>query len=336
MVETLSNCINDAYNRPINYLRVSVTDRCNLRCVYCMPEDGVEACGHEDLLTYEEIAFVVRAAAGLGLSKVRLTGGEPLVRLGFANLVRMVASVPGIDDVAVTTNGILLAQKARELAAAGLRRVNVSLDSLRPERFAQITRRDALPHVLAGIDAAHAAGLAPVKINTVVVRGMNDDEVAEIARTTLERDWHVRFIELMPVGESASWADQGYMPTAEIKALVETVGELQPVGHEAPGAGAGPARYYRLGEARGTVGFISPVSEHFCFQCNRLRLTADGRLRPCLLSDRETDLRGPLRAGASVQEVAEIITAAVMLKPEAHRLALHESPHGRTMSQIGG
>ncbi len=330
------SCINDAFNRPINYLRISVTDRCNLRCVYCMPPSGVAACGHADVLTYEEIELVVRAAATLGLSKVRLTGGEPLVRAGFVELVRKVAAVPGIDDVALTTNGVLLAAKARELAAAGLRRVNVSLDTLRPERFARLTRADALPRVLEGIAAAQAVGLAPVKINTVVVRGLNDDEVVDIARTTIERDWHVRFIELMPLGDSAEWAGQGYVPTAEIRAAVETLGPLEPAGRAAPAAGAGPARYFRLPGARGTVGFISPVSDHFCFHCNRLRLTADGRLRPCLLREEEIDLRAALRAGAGIAELAERIAQAVRLKPEGHRLAEGSAPVGRTMSQIGG
>ncbi len=330
------SCINDAFNRPINYLRISVTDRCNLRCVYCMPPGGVAACAHADVLTYEEIETVVRAAAMLGLSKVRLTGGEPLVRAGFVELVRKLAAVPGIDDVALTTNGILLAAQARELAAAGLRRVNVSLDTLRPERFAKLTRADALPRVLEGIAAAQAAGLAPVKINTVVVRGLNDDEVADIARTTIEREWHVRFIELMPLGESAEWADQGYVPTAEIRAAVETLGPLAPAGQAAPAAGAGPARYFRLPGARGTVGFISPVSEHFCFHCNRLRLTADGRLRPCLLREDEIDLRTALRAGAGIAAVADLIAQAVRLKPEGHQLARGNAPAGRTMSQIGG
>ncbi|MHB1414130.1 MAG: GTP 3',8-cyclase MoaA [Chloroflexota bacterium] len=329
-------CINDAFNRPINYLRISVTDRCNLRCLYCMPAEGVQACKHEDLLTYEEIELVVRAAASLGLSKVRLTGGEPLVRANFTDLVRKIAAVPGIDDLAATTNGVMLAAKAADLAAAGLKRVNVSLDTLRPERFAQLTRVDALPRVLEGIEAAQAAGLRPVKINTVVVRGFNDDEVADLARTTLERDWHVRFIELMPLGESEAWKDNGYVPTSEVRALVEVLGQLEAADGAAPRAGNGPARYYRLPGARGTIGFISPVSEHFCFQCNRLRLTADGRLRPCLLRQDEVDLRAALRAGAGVEEIAEFIREAVRLKPEGHRLVEHELPRGRTMSQIGG
>lgn len=328
-------CINDAYNRPINYLRVSVTDRCNFRCLYCMPPGGVQLIPHEDVLRYEEIELIVRAAASLGLSKVRLTGGEPLVRLGIANLVHDIAKVPGIDDLALTTNGVLLTAKARDLARAGLRRVNVSLDTLRPERFYRVTRGGELAKVLAGIEAARAAGLTPVKINTVVVRGLNDDEVADIARTTIERDWHVRFIELMPLGRSSDWAHDGYVSTEEIKARVETLGPLTPAGG-APPAGNGPARYYRLPGATGTVGFISPVSEHFCFQCNRLRLTADGKLRPCLLRADEVDLRAALRDGAGVAEVAELIARAVRLKPEGHGLAKHEPPAGRTMSQIGG
>ncbi|MDA8217353.1 MAG: radical SAM protein, partial [Dehalococcoidales bacterium] len=237
---------------------------------------------------------------------------------------------------AATTNGVMLAAKAAELVAAGLKRVNVSLDTLRPERFAQLTRVDALPRVLEGIEAAQAAGLRPVKINTVVVRGFNDDEVADLARTTLERDWHVRFIELMPLGESEAWKDNGYVPTSEVRALVEVLGQLEAADGATPRAGNGPARYYRLPGARGTIGFISPVSEHFCFQCNRLRLTADGRLRPCLLRQDEVDLRAALRAGAGVEKVAELIRQAVRLKPEGHRLAEHESPRGRTMSQIGG
>ena len=328
-------CINDAFNRPINYLRVSVTDRCNLRCVYCMPPEGVQLIPHEEILRYEEIELIVRAATSLGLSKVRLTGGEPLVRAGIVGLVRALANVPGIDDLAMTTNGLLLTQQARALAAAGLRRVNVSLDTLRPERFARLTRLGKLEQVLAGIEAAQAAGLAPVKLNTVVVRGLNDDEVVDIARTTLEHDWHVRFIELMPLVESADWAADGYVPASEIKARVETLGPLAPAAG-AVKAGNGPARYYRLPGARGTVGFITPVSEHFCFQCNRLRLTADGKLRPCLLRADEVDLRAPLRAGANEAEVANLIASAVHLKPEGHELARHRTPEGRTMSQIGG
>ena len=328
-------CINDAFNRPINYLRVSVTDRCNLRCVYCMPTDGVQLMPHEDILRYEEIERIVRAASSLGLSKVRLTGGEPLVRAGIVGLVHALANVPGIDDLAMTTNGILLAQQARALAAAGLRRVNVSLDTLRPERFARLCRVGRLEQVLEGIEAAQAEGLAPVKLNTVVVRGLNDDEVAEIARTTLERDWHVRFIELMPMVQSGDWEADGYVPASEIKARVETVGPLTPAAGPAR-PGDGPARYYRLPGARGTVGFITPVSEHFCFQCNRLRLTADGKLRPCLLRADEIDLRAALRAGADEAKMADLIARAVRLKPEGHELARRQAPTGRTMSQIGG
>ncbi|MHB1132129.1 MAG: GTP 3',8-cyclase MoaA [Chloroflexota bacterium] len=329
-------CINDAFNRPINYLRVSVTDRCNFRCLYCMPPDGVDLLPHEDVLSYEEIALIVRAAAKLGLSKVRLTGGEPLVRAGIAKLVRELSAIPGIDDLALTTNGALLGAKAPALAAAGLRRVNVSLDTLRPERFYRITRGGDLTRVLEGIEAARRVGLAPLKINVVVVRGLNEDEVQDFARLTVERDWHVRFIELMPVGESAGWAGDGYVPTQEIKDLVAQLGTLAPASGAGLGWGNGPARYYRLPQAKGTVGFISPVSEHFCFQCNRLRLTADGKLRPCLLRADEIDLRAALRAGADETAVASLLAQAVNLKPEGHGLARHLTPSGRGMSQIGG
>ncbi|MEW6230745.1 MAG: GTP 3',8-cyclase MoaA [Chloroflexota bacterium] len=340
------SCLNDSYNRPISYLRVAVTDRCNYRCVYCMPPNGVPVRSREEILRYEEIALVVRAAASLGISKVRLTGGEPLVRPQLEELVRALSHVPGIDDLALTTNGALLSRYARELARAGLRRVNVSLDTLRPQRFRQITRYGDLEPVLQGIAAAQEAGLAPLKINTVVVRGLNLDEVVDIAGTTLVQDWHVRFIELMPLGEeclapspgAGDPADValpgGFVPVAEMVQTIESdLGPLEPaklVG------GNGPARYYRLSGARGTVGFISPVSEHFCYQCNRLRLTADGRLRPCLLSEDEIDLRAPLRAGATVEELKGLIVQAVVAKPERHRLQQRQVPRSRIMSEIGG
>ncbi len=338
-------CLRDSFNRPINYLRISVTDRCNFRCVYCMPAEGVTPCSHADILTYEEIALVASVAADLGISKIRLTGGEPLVRLGLVELVRQLASIPGIDDLALSTNGSLLAAYATALKEAGLRRINVSLDTLRPERFAHFTRTDKLGDVLAGIEAAEAAGLKPIKINVVVVRGMNDDELVEMAARTFDRDWHVRFIELMPVGESQDWAAK-YVSTAEIQERLTVLGELEPqhqdgferaTGYaDGNGSNAGPARYFRLPAARGTIGFISAISEHFCNQCNRLRLTADGRLRPCLMWDREVDVRTLLRRGATQDDIRDIILKTTLEKPWGHRLNEGKTPQKRTMSEIGG
>jgi cyclic pyranopterin phosphate synthase len=330
----------DGYSRPINYLRVSVTDRCNLRCQYCMPPEGIPWIPHDTVLRYEEIALIVRAAAELGINRIRLTGGEPLVRLGMADLVRMLRAVPGVEDLAMTTNGILLPRYARDLAEAGLDRVNISLDTLRPERFQAITRGGRLEDVLAGIKAAHQAGLEPVKINTVVMRGTNDDEVVDLAWRTMEAGWNVRFIEWMPVGTTASADDsawRGMVVTAdEMRQRIEiALGDLQPA---MTATGSGPARYYRLPGAKGTIGFITPVSEHFCYHCNRLRLTADGQLRPCLLSDREIDLRTPLRQGADVPQIKELILQAIDSKPLQHHLNQcgHGRPENRVMSQIGG
>lgn len=332
----------DAHRRAISYLRISVTDRCNLRCVYCMPPEGVPSCAHDEVLRYEEVETVARAAAELGIHKIRLTGGEPLVRKGVVDLVRILAAIPGVDDLSMTTNGMLLRRYADDLARAGLKRVNVSLDTLRPERFRQITRRGELADALAGIHAARRAGLTPVKINAVIVRGLNDDEVVELAYKTVSDGWHVRFIEWMPLAGpmmgKIEWAE-GMVPTDEIRARIEAaLGPLEPASMQ---AGAGPARYYRLAEAggpraAGTIGFISALSEHFCGSCNRLRLTADGKLRPCLFSEHEIDLRTPLREGAGVREIKALLTAGIAAKPEGHRLGECEPVHDRTMSQIGG
>ena len=323
----------DNFNRPISYLRVSVTDRCDLRCVYCMPSAGVPWRSHEEILRYEEIERVVRAAASLGISKIRLTGGEPLVRMGIVDLVAMLARIPGIDDLAMTTNGILLARYAEELKTAGLKRVNVSLDTMNPERFRRLTRLGELSDTLEGIAAAKEAGLVPVKINTVVMRGLNDDEVVDFARLTCAPDWHVRFIEVMPLGDNTDWAGNGYAPMSEVRETIEgELGELRPVKL----AGGGPARYYRLAGAQGTIGFITPISQHFCYQCNRLRLTADGKLRPCLLSDYEIDLRTPLRQGAALAEIKRLIVEAVHAKPDRHHLSEQVIPQRRAMSEIGG
>jgi len=333
----------DTCHRPISYMRISVTDRCNLRCVYCMPPEGVDWRPHEEILRYEEIERVVRAAAELGISKIRLTGGEPLVRAGIIDLVRALACIPGVDDLAMTTNGILLARYAAGLAEAGLQRVNVSLDTLCPERFRRITRRGQLEDVLAGIEAAHAAGLEPVKINTVVIRGMNDDEVVNLARQTVEAGWNLRFIEMMPLGNGVAgdWREQ-VVTAAEVRDEIEAaLGELEPAKMV---AGNGPARYYRLsgaegatddGKRSGTLGFITPISEHFCYKCNRLRLTADGQLRPCLLSDEEIDLRRPLRQGDSAEEIKTLILRGIARKPTRHHLE-EMQPEGRRMSEIGG
>lgn len=324
----------DDFGRAINYLRVSVTDRCNLRCVYCMPAEGIDKTTHAGILRYEELALIVRAATELGICKVRLTGGEPLARLGLPDFVRMIADLPCLSDLSMTTNGTLLARHAAELAEAGLQRVNISLDSMNPGRFQRITRRGRLEDVWAGIAAAQAEGLEPIKINMVVVRGLNDDEVLDFAGRTISDGWHVRFIELMPIGENVDWAGDGTVPIPEIRARLEDqFGPLEPV--HGP-KGNGPARYYHLPGATGTVGFIGARSEHFCSTCNRLRLTADGQLRPCLMSSEEIDLRAPLRAGAGLEEIKDLLGQAIFRKPRSHHLADAVSPRDRTMAQIGG
>jgi len=322
--------LSDSFQRPINYLRISVTDRCNLRCVYCMPAGGVSLIPRDDILRYEEIHTVVRAAAELGIDKIRLTGGEPLVRADLARLVAMLAPTKGIDDVSLTTNGVLLADFATALKEAGLNRVNVSLDTLRPNRFREITGLgDAPADVLAGIEAARSAGLEPVKINMVVMAGVNDDELLDFAKKTITEAWHVRFIELMPfVGSQAR-----FIPASEMRQRLEQIGPLEPC---LPTKGNGPAKYFRFPNARGTVGFITPLSEHFCFRCNRMRLTADGRLRPCLLSDYEVDLKQPLRRGASLDGLKELFLQAVASKPLRHQLAKGYVPRRRPFSQVGG
>ena len=324
--------LSDSFQRPINYLRISVTDRCNLRCVYCMPEEGVGLMSHKDILTYEEIYTVVKVAAGLGINKVRLTGGEPLVRLGLADLVKMLAGIAGIDDLSLTTNGILLAQHAAALKKAGLHRVNVSLDTLKPERFQKITRCGELQDTLKGIEVARAVGLNPVKINMVVMAGVNDDELVDFARKTVDDGWHVRFIEYMPVIADDPVATRLFS-VKEMRKRIESLGKFEPWKVD---VGNGPAKYFRLPGAKGTIGFITPDTEHFCYQCNRLRLTADGKLRLCLLNEDEIDLREPLRSGASVEELKTLIAKATAAKPQGHHLADGNIHKGRPFSQVGG
>jgi cyclic pyranopterin phosphate synthase len=324
----------DQFNRPITYLRISVTDRCNLRCVYCMPEQGLPWIPKGAILSFEEVVRIVEAGASAGLRSVRLTGGEPLIRRDLAALVRMLAAIEGIDDISLSTNGLLLAEQVAELRAAGLRRVNVSLDTLRPDRFVEIARRPGLERVLEGIDAAIAAGLSPVKLNCVVMRGRNDDELGDFAALTRDRELYVRFIELMPVGENLGMQRDEYVSSDEILERVRTVGELEPV--FGPG-GNGPARYFAFAGARGAVAVISPLSHDYCERCNRVRLSADGRLRLCLFGDYEIDLRTPLRAGATRHDIAELLRGGMLIKPERHHLRLGEAASRmRAFSEIGG
>ena len=324
----------DAFARPITYLRISVTDRCNLRCVYCMPEAGLPWIPKAEVLTYEEIVRIVEAGAAAGVRSVRLTGGEPLVRRDLASLVAQLDAVPGIHDIALSTNGLLLSEQLEALVAAGLRRVNVSLDTLREDRFFAIARRRGLDRVLAGIDAAIAAGLSPVKLNCVVMRGHNDDEVAAFAELTRERAVYVRFIELMPVEDNLGLQRDAYISATEVLDRIRDVEELVPV----PGPGGnGPARYYAFPGAAGAVGVITPLSHDYCETCNRVRLAADGRLRLCLFGDHEIDLRTPTRRGASREELTGILRAAMAIKPERHHLQLGQTASAmRAFSEIGG
>jgi len=322
--------LSDSFQRPIDYLRISVTDRCNLRCIYCMPAEGVHLMSHGDILSYEEIYKVAEAATKLGIKKVRITGGEPLVRAGLPRLVQMLAQIDAVDDISLTTNGILLAHYAVELKAAGLRRVNISLDTLKPDRFKYITRGGNLADVLESIEVAKSVGLNPTKINVVVMSGINDDELIDFATKTITERWHVRFIEHMPFGENTNILS--FVSVGEMRQRLAVLGELEPCSFK----GNGPAKYFRLPQAKGTIGFITPVSEHFCFNCNRLRLTADGKLRPCLLSEEEIDLRQPLRSGIYSAELERLIKKAVANKPLRHNLAEGRVPQDRPFSQVGG
>ena len=324
----------DSFGRCIEYLRISVTDRCNLRCRYCMPEEGVQSLAHPDVLSFEEILRLCRLATALGVRKIRITGGEPLVRKGIVSLVRELSSLPEAPELVMTTNGLLLPEMAQDLKDAGLSRVNISLDSLREDRFRSITRREGLSRVLEGIDAALACGLTPLKINMVPIAGVNDDELADFARMSFARPLEVRFIEFMPVGASLGFGPEQRLPAAEIFKALEEVGELIPEERQGP---LGPAKLYRYAGALGRVGVIPAVSDHFCGQCNRLRLTADGQLRPCLFSGEEIDVRGALRRGAPDEELEALLLEAVCAKPDRHRIGQEDfEPSARPMHGIGG
>ena len=326
----------DEYGRRIDYLRISITDNCNLNCFYCTPFGGRSHLSHTEILSYEEIVAITQAAVQAGISKVRITGGEPLVRKEMVGLCRMLAGIEGMDSLALTTNGVHLFELAQPLREAGVKRINVSLDTLRPERFKRITGRNLLSRVLDGIKRAEELGLSPVKINMVVMRGINDDEVEDIARLTLEKPYHVRFIELMP---TEGWIfgnhESLFLPMEEIVKRVKRIGGLH---LEHKKESFGPARLCSVTGGVGKVGFISPVSRHFCGSCNRLRLTADGKLRNCLFSEKEIDIKGPLRAGASTEELTRIFRQAAQTKPRRHALKDNDAHQelGRAMHAIGG
>jgi cyclic pyranopterin phosphate synthase len=326
--------LRDGHGRLIGDLRVSVTDRCNFRCQYCMPAEGLAWLERAEILTFEEIERLVRLLAAMGVRDVRLTGGEPLVRRDFPTLVAMLARVEGLEDLSLTTNGFLLERMAGDLVEAGLRRINVSLDSLSRDRFFQITRRDALPRVIAGLEALEPyPQVRPIKVNCVAMRGFTEEEVIPFARLARRKPYQVRFIEFMPLDADRAWSQDRVLTGAEIREMIESVFPLESDGREAHAT----ARTYRFADGRGEVGFVNPVSEPFCADCNRIRLTADGKLRTCLFSLHETDLRSPLRAGAEDAELERIVREAVWRKELKH----HVSEPGfrqpaRSMSQIGG
>ncbi len=324
----------DNYNRHINYLRISVTDRCNLRCVYCMPKEGMSQIGHNDVLRYEEILKIARIAAKKGISKIRITGGEPLVRKDIVSLISEINDIDGIEDISITTNGLLLKKYAAQLKNAGLKRINISLDSLEKDKYAKITRGGNIDDVLKGITEARINGFNPIKINFVPLKGINDNEIATIAKLTMERPVHIRFIEFMPINVNNEWNNDHYIPSELLKKELEEIAPLFPVEREEH---TGPARMFQFKNAKGKIGFISPLSNHFCDTCNRLRLTADGKLRTCLFSDEETDLKTPLRNGCTDDQLEEIITTTIANKPEKHKVLdpSFEKCH-RGMSAIGG
>jgi len=329
---TTTKCLLDSYHRHIDYIRISVTDRCNLRCIYCNSSTKQHLL-HDEILRYEEISRIVRIAARLGVHSIRLTGGEPTVRPRVVELVKLLRGITGIKDISMTTNAVNLVQMAQPLKDAGLDRVNISLDTFRPERFAAMCGIGKLEDVLLGIESARKVGLSPVKTNTVVLRGVNDDEVVDFARKSLTDGWDVRFIEEMPLVENPNGCKM--VSIGEIRELIER--ELgQMAAFCCSSSGHGPAKYYRLNGSTGSIGLIGPVTDCFCDKCNRFRLTADGKLRPCLLREEEVDLKSALRSGASDNELEALMLQAANMKHEKHQLDEHIVPHGRNMRQIGG
>ena len=324
----------DQFGRSINYLRLSVTDRCNLRCRYCMPQEGVKEIPHQDVLRYEELLLVAASACRLGVRKIRVTGGEPLVRRGLTHFITKLCELPEKPEIVLTTNGLLLSEYAETLKSAGLTRVNVSLDTLRPERFAEMTRREGLEKVLAGIAAAEQAGLLPIKINMVPLRGVNDDEIVDFARLTLKHPWDVRFIEFMPISDDLDYDSGDGIPIEEIQSRLLSFGDMAILPQTKT---SGPANMYRFPQARGRIGLIPSVTGHFCADCNRLRVMADGRVRGCLLGSQEFDLKPLLRGEFLEQKLDKFLSEIARMKPEKHQLNCRSfSSSKRRMHGIGG
>jgi len=324
----------DGWGREIKSLRVSVTDKCNFRCRYCMPAEGLEWLGRDEILSFEEIARIVRVLAAMGVSEIRLTGGEPLARRDLPVLVSMLAETPGVEDLSLTTNGVLLDRYAAPLVEAGLRRLNVSLDSLSHVRFAEITRRDALDRVLAGLEAAERhPELRPIKVNCVAIRGFTEEEVPALAELARRKPYVIRFIEFMPLDAEERWAGDDVLTGGEIRALIEEHWPLEEIAAKT----SSTARRFRFADGAGEIGFVNPVSEPFCSSCDRIRLTADGQLRTCLFSQREWDLKAPIRDGAGDKELGELVRWAVRHKELKHRINDEGFVRAsRSMSQIGG
>jgi len=332
--ETSEKKIKDSYERRINYLRVSITDRCNLRCFYCMPEKGISQIPHKDILRYEEILRIIRIAVANGIDKVRITGGEPLVRKGVVDFIKDVSSIKGIKDLSLTTNGVLLEDMAKDLYDAGLKRINISIDSMREETYKKITRQNYLKKVIDGLKKAYEVGFAPIKINAVIVRDLNDDEVVDFAKITEAYPFSVRFIEYMSIGSGNNWEEKLFVSSEEIKDKIGKYSKLIPIPKTEISS---PATNFKMEGAKGSIGFISPMSRHFCELCNRLRLTADGKIRSCLFSDVEIDLKDSLRSDENDDsEISKIIRQAILKKPEGHEKLNEHGDKKRSMYSIGG
>ena len=323
----------DKYDRHLNYLRISITDRCNLKCMYCMPPGFIPRLSHNEILRYEEIIRIIKVGIFLGISKVRITGGEPLIRKGVYDFLEQLSRMDGLRDIALTTNGVSLKDNIEKVKTAGIKRINISIDTLSRKKYKQITGYDRFDQVWEGIELAHKNGFDPIKLNMVALSGVNDDELADFARLSLSYPFHIRFIEYMPIGKSRMNSSP-LLLVPEIKKRISTVGKLIPVKNS---INDGPAERYKFEGAKGEIGFIGALSHHFCNRCNRLRLTASGQLRPCLLSDHYEDLKSPIRNGCSDEELAEIFLAALQHKPSDHNLSIsNQTEVSGQMSSIGG